>query len=165
MFKKRYILLVTIVLVMLYIFPIPVSGKKDFILEGPITAIGDKNIKIRETWFNLKDNIKIIRNGMESTLKACEPSEQRIYQWAEAVIDKQKNICRLKVEYYVLEGIILDIQQEKIKIKIFKNHSIEQEIGTFNIFDEALKGLDDLREGEHLIALSTGNRIYKLINF
>lgn len=165
MLIERCVPLIIFSLVSIMIFANTVSGSEQ-LLEGPVTAINckDEAIKIRENWYNLKGNTKIIRNGIPSTLKACQPLGQGFYQWAAATLNNQGEVIKIKVDYSVLEGIILEISQGCIELKVFKSHPEDLATVTLYFTPEALKELDGFKEGEHLIVLAAGNRVYKLVN-
>src|SRR5690554_4034709 len=111
MFKRMNIFCFFTIIFMLAVLSIKgITGEK-VLIEGELTAVdyAAQMVKIEQKWYYLHNKPQIIRNGLESSLVACQPPEPGFYHWVEAVVNAKKEIVDMQVEYLVVEGIIISI--------------------------------------------------------
>src|SRR5690554_1291298 len=164
MFKRMNIFsFFTIIFMMVILSTRGITG--ELLIEGELTAVDhvDQMVKIEQNWYHLHNNSQIIRNGAESSLAVCQPPEPGFYHWIEAVLNSKEEIINMQVEYLVVEGIIINLQQESLKLEIFKNHSADKGEGEFTIKRDLQEDTEGLCEGDHVVFLAANDMIYRII--
>lgn len=159
------LLLITLILL---VFILNVTGqslaKKT---EGLITEISlkEKRVKLGEVWYKIEGNTEIIRNGIPCSLEAIGPVAPGFYQFAEINYDNRGKVSYIKVDYHVIEGIVKNISRKEgwFQIKIYRNEVRDMEEEKIFWYDDQIKGLQDLKPGVYLIAVTGLNRLIKIV--
>ncbi len=88
-------------------------------IKGLLTKINldNQTVIINERKYYLTVNSEVKVNGLDSSLKACEPISEGVYQYGEILVSGRK-IIKIESYYKIIEGKINEINEKEEYITV-----------------------------------------------